>query len=286
MKKKKSRDSAKSGDEALVTSDANTSVQSASPDPVQPGTSLQVIAEGKSLPDQGEPAEPNNQPMTPAEDQDLKRCEIIIEENKLGFLETCAALNEIWSKRLYRANYKSFKEYCKKWGFSRAQGYRLVKAHETMQKVSPVGDTSILTTNERQLRALAKVPEDQRTAVVTKAKKNAGSGKMTSRHIEEAARQATPEPALAEEENIHPPVTEPDKRTPANIITPAEFFPNAEILSLKELSSMADTLHDIFLNPSRNKEAGILLFKVKAHLHMYAEWERKHLANASIKEAA
>ena len=153
------------------------------------------------MPDEEEiPALSDNQPLTSEEDVDFKRCETIIEENKTSFVETCAALNEIWSKRLFRIQYKSFKEYCeKKWKFSRAQGYRLLKAHETLKQVSPMGDTSNLTITERPLRELAKVSREKRAAVLKDAKEKAGSASVTNRHIRQATADANGQPEKPDE---------------------------------------------------------------------------------------
>jgi len=49
---------------------------------------------------------------------------------------------------------------------------------------------------------------------------------------------------------------------------------------------MANTLHDIFLNPSRHGEAEELLRKLKEQLRLYAEREAQHLGEAQLKQAA
>jgi hypothetical protein len=163
-----------------------------------------------------------------------------------------------------------------RWHFSRAHGYRLVRARKTIKKVSTMVDTSNAITSGTQALELAKVPEQQRVAVLKEAVKKAANGKLTSRHIKEAAKE------LKGENPAHNAMSalstgETPKSNPANITTPAKVCPDAKILPLGELSRLADTLHDIFLNPSRNGEAGELLLKLKEQLRLYAEWEAQDL---------
>jgi len=184
-----SKNSVKNGDQASATSDAATPVELVSPDPTPTCMSLQVRQEGILLADQPQAIEPaNNKHLTPEEEKDLDRCENVIKRNKTSFRETCAAMDEIWTKELFRRDYKSFKEYCeKKWGFSRTYGYRLVNAHKTIEKVSTMVDTPNPITSGTQAAEIAKVPEEQVAVVVKRAKEKAGTNNMTSRHIKEAA---------------------------------------------------------------------------------------------------
>ncbi len=186
------------------------------------------------------------------------------------------ALSEVKARRLYREDHKSFKEYlAKRWNISRSHAYRLVNAHKTSEKLSPTGDTAIPATNERQLRELVKVPEDKRADVLKEAQKKAGKGRLTNRHIRQAAQELSRENSPQNGTSV-PSTAETPKRIAANIIRPAEVFRDAKILPLGELSKLAEAVHAIFLDPSRHEEAKALLFKLKENLRLYAELEAKH----------
>jgi hypothetical protein len=76
------------------------------------------------------------------------------------------ALAEIRDNRLYRAEYKTFEEYCKsKWGWKRQRAYELIDAAQTV-KALPV-ECNQKITNENQASQLSKVPEAKRAAVIT-----------------------------------------------------------------------------------------------------------------------
>jgi hypothetical protein len=69
------------------------------------------------------------------------------------FMEIGEALLEIRDSRLYRANFKTFEEYCReRWKMSKPQAYRLVDAAEVSKNLSPIGD--IQPTHESQVRPL------------------------------------------------------------------------------------------------------------------------------------
>lgn len=129
------------------------------------------------------------------------------------------------------------------------------------------------------------MPEHQQAEVVARAVKKAANGQMTSRHIKEAA-QELKAGITAQNAASVPPTGETPKSNTANITTAAKLDPDAKILPLGELSKMADTLHDIFLKPSRHSEAVELLLKLKEQLSLYAEWEAQDLGEAQLKQTA
>src|ERR1035441_2244417 len=177
----------KSGDQAALTSDA-TNTTTTPPTPSKAAAGTKAAKKGKEgdvsnkadqdtngpcLPVQITPtdiflAEESPQgeavigPLTVHEQQDLERCEAVIEKNKDAFKQTAAAMSEILAKRLYRTHYKSFREYCEqRWKFSRSYGYRLKQAHEELENVSPIGDTSEPIENEYQARKRRKAQKEK-----------------------------------------------------------------------------------------------------------------------------
>jgi hypothetical protein len=113
----------------------------------------------------------------------LLKLEKIISRGKLSFIEVGEALEEIRDKKLYRAKYDTFEEYClKKWGWTSSYGRRLLNANKVAKSV-PMGTVS----TERQARALAKVEPENRASVIEKAKE---SGAVTAKSITAAAKTA------------------------------------------------------------------------------------------------
>lgn len=109
--------------------------------------------------------------------------ERIVTEHKGGFIKAGLALEEIRDKKLYRAKYGTFEDYCtKKWGFGRSYGYRLIEDAKVAAEMSTVSG-QIPTAHAAH--ALSKVPAGQRAAVVHSAK---ASGAVTSGTIAKAAK--------------------------------------------------------------------------------------------------
>lgn len=108
-----------------------------------------------------------------------------------GVRDVGEALIEIRDKKLYRAESKSFEEFCaKNLHMGRAHAYRLIEYHE--MKMSPIGDK---IANEGQAREVARVKPEKRARVVREAAARAEEeGKpMAARHIAAAAREEEPE---------------------------------------------------------------------------------------------
>jgi|ERR1043166_2637309 hypothetical protein len=96
------------------------------------------------------------------------------------------ALREIRESKLYKDEYQSFEEFCDhEYGLKHSQAYRLIEAAGIKDSIksSPMGDK---ISNERQARALAPVPADQRAEVIERA---AEQGPITAKTITEAAEQ-------------------------------------------------------------------------------------------------
>jgi len=120
--------------------------------------------------------------MTTIQTGRLKELERTIQSTSGAFVACGNALREIRDSKLYLSNHKSFEDYCRKrWGWGRSRAYDLIEAASI--KVSPVGDT---ISNFKQARAIARVPEPQRAAVIERA---SNDGKLTVRKIEQAARE-------------------------------------------------------------------------------------------------
>jgi hypothetical protein len=72
---------------------------------------------------------------------DLASLEMIIEEGKAAFLRVGAALMEIKERRLYKAAYGTFENYCQtRWEFTRKHAYDLIRAKQGTENLLPMGN--------------------------------------------------------------------------------------------------------------------------------------------------
>lgn len=112
----------------------------------------------------------------------LARHEETIRDGLRDFVRVGMALKEIRDRRLYRAGHDTFEDYCRaQWDLSTTAAYRKIECSSLVLEMSPMGDIQ----NERQARALLKVPEEKRGAAMENAKAIATSEDrpMTARDI-------------------------------------------------------------------------------------------------------
>lgn len=123
---------------------------------------------------------------TSGDDGRLAELEIVIERGCRSFVEMGKALTEVKNKRLYRADYATFEDYCRqRWGFTRTQAYRLIAA-SYISGLLPMGDK---ITNERQARAVRKIAREIGPEAAAKAFEQAGPN-PTAEAIHQAAQPA------------------------------------------------------------------------------------------------
>jgi hypothetical protein len=88
-------------------------------------------------------SETDLEPVTLDESKRLIELEKVIEAGQQTFIEVGTALAEIRDARLYKADYKTFENYCvSKWGFRRAHAYRIIEAAGIAKYFSPNGGKS------------------------------------------------------------------------------------------------------------------------------------------------
>jgi hypothetical protein len=139
-------------------------------------------------------------PLTAPEAEQLSELEAVIERGFQTFLEVGAALAAVRDARLYRAEYATFEDYCQeRWGMTRRNANHLIGAVDV---VDSLGTTVPKPSNERQARALGKVPEGERPEVWQEARERSG-GKPTAKLIEQIASERTQQ-ATQEEPEFDP----------------------------------------------------------------------------------
>jgi hypothetical protein len=187
-------------------------------------------------------------PLTPSEQQQLTELETAIERGFQTFLEVGAALAAVRDARLYRAEYATFEDYCQaRWGMTRRNANHLIGAVDV---VETLGTTVPKPTNERQARALGKVPEAERPEVWQEAHERSG-GKPTARLIEQIASERTqqasdqPAPAAPRAAPASRPDTAPET-APETAQRPVHSATPLEVAELQQrLQSAMDEIKDL-----------------------------------------
>jgi hypothetical protein len=141
-----------------------------------------------------------SQPMTLFADADLtidERAELEFLENRIEQALTIATaasitlatcLDEIHSKKLYKA-YGTLDNYCReRWQRGRQWGYQLIEAARTMRNLMDSENVrrgvQMLPESERQVRPLAKLEPEQQREAWSKAIETAPNGKVTAAHVQ------------------------------------------------------------------------------------------------------
>ncbi|BAY66664.1 hypothetical protein NIES22_68080 (plasmid) [Calothrix brevissima NIES-22] len=126
--------------------------------------------------------------ISETEAQELRRLEATVERGLRAFWEIGQALRQIQDQRLYRQDYKNFEEYCiTRWEMSRRSAYQLIEAASVYENVRH--GAQILPANERQARPLTVLPPEKQREAWNKAVSTAPSGKVTSVHVAQVAKE-------------------------------------------------------------------------------------------------
>ena len=110
------------------------------------------------------------------EQQELAHCEAVIERGLETFFEVGQAMAIIRDRKLYRADFKTFEEYCRdRWGMRRQVANRFIAASETVANLEPIGS---IPASESQARPLTSLEPDQQRKAWSKVVQEAqASGK-------------------------------------------------------------------------------------------------------------
>lgn len=125
------------------------------------------------------------------EAKDFKRLHQQVAKHSKSLIEASKALQEIRSRRLYRATHSTFEEYCQSaHGLSRQHVNHLIKAGKTLSEMETivVAAGAPLPSNEAQLRQLARVPDAEercRHYLDLFEKVQQDGGEVTARRIRE-----------------------------------------------------------------------------------------------------
>jgi len=147
-------------------------------------------------------------PLTPEELIVLRENEDRIEQGLYSFVDAGEALREIREKELYKAEYKTFKEYClDRWGFQDRQATFFIEASKTVGYIETRSIDRVLPERESHVRPLTRLQSDQQVEAWEKAVDTAPDGKITAGHVKKTADEMFPK---EKKSGPKPKVDEPD----------------------------------------------------------------------------
>lgn len=117
----------------------------------------------------------------------------MIVTGRQAFLDVGNALIAIRDGKLYRDQFGTFERYCQvKWEFDRSHAYRLIRAADVLQSLSPIGHALPLPKNEAQTRPLVALPDEKRPEAWKIANELAGDSDVTAKHVASAVKSLLP----------------------------------------------------------------------------------------------
>lgn len=144
--------------------------------------------------------------MGDKDEADLFELERVITYGLRTFVEVGNALAEIRDRRLYRAEHKTFEDYCRdRWGFVQQHATRLIRAAEVIQNIESEPRGSLLPTTEKHARPLTRLEPAEQIAAWREAVETAPNGKVTAAHVEQVVKRRIEPP---------PPAADPPAPTP------------------------------------------------------------------------
>lgn len=177
--------------EAAPKSSNNVAAQANSAKPDKAITLVAITPDGGTanlatvlFPKEDPSSTPKKTKLSTEEESSLERLEKVIESGLKTFVEVGAALYQIQSQRLYRQKHDSFESYlASRWNFKRAHAYRLICAYRVLETIQDEDGKDLA---ESHVRQLVRLPEDQRTEALRRAKELAGKETRTAKHIQQA----------------------------------------------------------------------------------------------------
>ena len=125
------------------------------------------------------------------ERNELERCEVVIKQGLDTFVEVGQALLTIRDKRLYRASFRTFEEYCnQRWSMGRAYVNRIIAAADVVANLAPIG--AILPQIESQARPLASLAPELQPIAWQQAIEAADGKPVTAKVVQHVVNELKP----------------------------------------------------------------------------------------------
>jgi O6-methylguanine-DNA--protein-cysteine methyltransferase len=149
--------------------------------------------------------------LSEKEKAELETLEGVITREMGSFVAVGKALLAIRDSKLYREQYKNFKEYCAdKWGLSRQYSYDLIRGCQVAENLSAMADNfaplvKIQPTNERQIRPLAILEPAKQYEVWEEAVRSADGKVVTYKQVKALVNELVgPAAPVTKKKDPHP----------------------------------------------------------------------------------
>ncbi len=173
-----------------------------------------------------------NDPLTPQEEDELGRLEVLIENGIEAALEAGDALTKIRDGRLYRKQFPTFDAYVsERWKVSRQYAYRLMDHRTTVRTLDGIlsskddteyPDTIPMPTAPTQTKPLAGLSDGVKAEAWVKAVETSGGAVPSERQVQEAVARIAPERAKPKVAKLTPEEREIAKGRKAGAIPEGE----------------------------------------------------------------
>jgi len=116
---------------------------------------------------------PDDTILTSSQQENFENLEKQIEDNYNAAFVLAAALAQIRDQKLYRAEYKTFDEYCKnRWQYSPSYCYRLLETNSVMADLKEFEDSEVYPRNEAQARVFVDLDKEDRVKLAQTVLRN------------------------------------------------------------------------------------------------------------------
>ncbi len=217
-----------------------------------------------------------DEPLTAKEQKLLADCEADIEQNFQGAFLLGYRFEQIRDKRLYRSTHKTFELYCSdRWDLSKTHANRLIQAHLCETHLKGIKDVEVyVPTKESQVRQICDLPPEKQVEVAHEVFAAVGDREAGAVDFGEAREKLYPKPKAPVKEKI-PAERDNAENAKPNVNTQVPQF-DTKLVSCQELYALSVNAYNTYSDSARKKEVEKALFKLKAALKEWADWEGKH----------
>jgi hypothetical protein len=136
---------------------------------------------------------PDSSQLTDEEKDHLEELETQISENFKSAFTLAAALAEIREKKLYREDYKTFEEYCRRrWDYSRSYCERLADMNSVLVDLKEYEEHEVYPRNELQARVFVPLKKEQRIKLFKTVLEESDTDRTTASEFAKFRKQLFP----------------------------------------------------------------------------------------------
>lgn len=214
------------------------------------------------------PITPAPEPLTDEQHDKFQKLEDQISDNLSSSFKLAAALAQIHDEKLYREEFDTFEEYCKKrWDYSRSYCERLAKMHGVVTDLKKYEDNQVFPSNELQARVFVPLKKDQRIKLLETVFKDSKTDRTTAAEFTKYRKQLWPEQFTAKTKS---------KGAAIDVESSVESLP--EVPSIIKLVDSAKTVLEVLEDGGDDdNELGQSLREFLKQSAPVVEWEKAKL---------